>query len=49
MQQLLPRRTLKPPDKNTPLHLLNEKHRKHLQGKRLVVLGISDDYAYMDG
>lgn len=30
------------------LRKLNEKYREHLKGKRIVVLGIPDDYEYMD-
>ncbi len=30
------------------LRKLNEKHSQHLKGKRIVVLGIPDDYEYMD-
>ncbi|MFT5633864.1 MAG: putative protein tyrosine phosphatase [Rubritalea sp.] len=30
------------------LRKLNEKYRQHLKGKRIVVLGIPDDYEYMD-
>jgi predicted protein tyrosine phosphatase len=30
------------------LRKLNEKYRHHLKGKRIIVLGIPDDYEYMD-
>ena len=30
------------------LRKLNEKYRKHLKGKRIVTLGIPDNYPYMD-
>lgn len=30
------------------LRKLNEKYRQYLKGKRIVVLGIPDDYEYMD-
>jgi len=30
------------------LRKLNEKHRQHLKGKKIVVLGIPDNYPYMD-
>ncbi|MEM0967193.1 MAG: phosphotyrosine protein phosphatase [Verrucomicrobiota bacterium] len=33
---------------NTHRNRLNRKFRKHLAGKRIAVLGIPDDYDYMD-